>query len=1004
MMKVLAVLGACGALAGAIIGLNDACAIVWGAEAMFFDRGEMMRTAAAAVGLCAGAGAALAAIFGSAVELAGRRAGAISGRRFPWRFAAVLAVPLGAVLAVAMWLLTSGPQASGIPLRGLWVVVAAAVGAFGAVAVATCGVRLAWPSRARRFAAALVCLGAAFGLHAADARILVRLYPVFHVGLTIAALAILVLGLRLIAPARRDRTAVAISAALAVGAIVACGIALLEVRAHTNPRFVVGERTAAAADVLAVARRVPGFLENRQVGPVADLGALGGAVSAGTERISRPGAPVVLVTVDALRYDRVGARAAAHPVAPNIDAFFEKAVVFDRAYTAIPHTSYAITSLLTGKYVHALRDVPGVPEAHETLPELLRRFRYKSAGFFTKAVFFIDRPRFEPYLRAGYGFDFVKIEYETTAEERVAQTIAFLEEQRAKKRPALSWTHFFEPHEPYDPACTRLGNADVARYDCEISTVDTALGALFEYLDASYPDAIVVVSADHGEEFGDHRGRYHGTTLYDEQVRVPLAIRVPGVAPRVVRAPVSLVDLFGTLLSLLDLPVPARVRSRDLSPLIAGAEAKEHAAFAEVHEQIMVARGDFKLIWDRASDTSRLYDLAADPGETASIAERRPEETQALMALARAFQASHAPIELRPVEAAPGSPSWPAAVQRALGGDLDAIPDLLDLVAPQNPAPVRRKAAELVARLRRGGPDSSLVRAAEAAKDDAETLAWIAAARLNAGDDGAVSDLRAAVESVPSASPAWRAAVLALAGADPKDRDAAAAAIAIAGSGDAPVEDRRRALDLIAVNRWSGAERTVEDALGDYQLALDAARALVALGSRRAIPGLVARLARERFPERRAAILTALAAFRDRRAVTPIAAELAREEPTSGALGALVELGAVARFGKPIRLPATGESVCSRAPLGPSDSLLCRLDGVRRVVVVAAARADGGALRLTCNNAPAGEIPVASGAFEAYADVAGCTPDEKGFIALRIVKVPADLEVEVRAVAAVGGR
>lgn len=1004
-MRAIPVLGACGALAGAILGLVDAYAVAWGAREMFFDRAEAMRTAAAAIGLCAGAAALIAVTLGAAIEIAGRRAGAISAPRIPRRFVWAWALPLAAILFFALWRLTSGPRASGIPLRAAVVAASSAGGALLAVAGAVIGLRFAWRSRTRRLAAAIACLGAALGLHAIDERVLVRLYPVFHIGFTIAAAGILTLGFRLIAPARPGRNAAVAAALIAIGALVAFGFALWETRAHMNPRFVIGERTAAAADVLAAARRVPGFVARGRGGPVAALGSLGGAASDASKRITRPGAPVVIVTVDAMRYDRVGARAAARPIAPNLDGFFAEAVVFDRAYTAIPHTSYAITSLLTGKYVHALKNVPGVPETHETLPEVLRRFRYRSAGFFTKAVFFIDRARFEPYLRAGYGFDFVKIEYETTAVERVAQTISFLDEQRAAGQLALSWTHFFEPHEPYDPGCTRFGDTDVARYDCEIATVDEALGALFEYLDASYPDAIVVVGADHGEEFGDHGGRYHGTTLYDEQIRVPLAIRVPGVAPRTVREPVSLVDLFGTLLSLLDLPVPARVRSRDLAPLLAGGGAVDQAAFAEAHEQIMAVRGDLKLVWDRASDTVRLYDLAADPGETASISSLRPEAAEELMALARAFQASHAPLELRPVETAPGSPSWPAPLQRALGGDAGAVDELLGLVAKGNPAPVRRKAAELVARLRRGAADPPLDLAAEAARDDPETSAWIATARLAAGDTSAAGDLRAAMDGLEAGSPAWRAAVLSLARAAPEDRSVGEAVIAIAGSAAAPAEDRQRALRAIAANRTRGAEGTAEAALGDYQLALDAARALAALGSKRALPGLTARLARERFPERRAVILSALAAFRDKRAVEPIAAELAREEPASGALGALLDLGAVTqRRTASIRLPATAETLVARAPRRPDEALTCRLDGVRRVVVATTAQADGGVLRVTCNNAPAGEIPVVGGAAEAHVDLAACGPDEKGFVFIRALGEPADLEVEIRAVAAVGRR
>jgi arylsulfatase A-like enzyme len=997
MKRAIAVMGACGAVAGAVLGLLDAAVIALGARGMFFDAAEMARTAAMSVGMCAGAGALLSASLGGALEIAGRDVFAGEGR-FPRRFALAAAAPIAGAVGLALWLLTRGPQASRIPLRGALVAFTAALVAAIVVGGAIAAVRFVRPSRTRRAAAGALCLVCAVGLYYADLFVLVRLYAAFHVALSLAAVALLVAGLRLQLPAPRGLASTIAAALTAIGGLVAGGFSLAEARDHANPRFVIGERTAAAADVLAAAERLPGFAPKRPGGPLADAKELGGADAGKLPKIARPGSSVVLVSVDALRYDRVGQRSVDPRIAPHIGAFFETAVVFDRAYTAIPHTSYSVTSLLTGKYIHALRDVPGTPEAHEALPQILRRFRYKSGGFFTKAVFFIDRARFEPYLRTGYGFDLSKIEYETPAAERVAQTIAFLEAHPL----AFTWTHFFEPHEPYDPACTRFGSSDEQRYDCEISTVDDALAALFDYLDAKRRDAIVVFTADHGEEFGDHGGRYHGTTLYDEQVRVPLAIRVPGVAPRTVREPVGLVDLAGTILSLLDLPVPARVRSRDLSPLLAGAKAPAQAAFTEVEGSLMVVRGDLKLVWDRETDTARLYDLAADPKEAISVADDRPDDARSLLALGRAFDASHAPMELRPVEAVAGESSWPEAVQRAMGGDAGAVPALLELLGSANPPPVRRKAAQLVAKLGRDTATVTLAAAAAQAEDDPEAAAWIAIATLSGGDEGAADTLRAVIPKLDPASTAWREAALSLFGAAPDDGAAAKDAVAIAGSEAAPMEDRQRALRLLAAGRTRAAERTAEAALESYQLALDAAKVLAALGSKRAVPGLVARLGRERFPERRAALVDALVAFGDRRAISPIAAELARGEPSQGALSALVSLGAATDVTRPLRLPATEESLFLRAP--GSDVLWCRLDSVRRVVVATTARADGGSLRITCNNAAVGELPVVSGEAEAYADVSGCAATEKGLAAIRAIPTPSDLEVEVRAIAAIGKR
>ena len=143
------------------------------------------------------------------------------------------------------------------------------------------------------------------------------------------------------------------------------------------------------------------------------------------------------------------------------------------------------------------------------------------------------------------------------------------------------WVHFFEPHEPYEthPGIA-FGDTALDRYDGEIAYVDRALGRLLAYIHRTRPRAIVAITADHGEEFGDHGGRYHGTSVYEEQVRVPLVVVGPGVrAGASVDEPVQTIDLVPTVLSALGIPRPARVRGRDVGPLLAK-DAPGDAGFA----------------------------------------------------------------------------------------------------------------------------------------------------------------------------------------------------------------------------------------------------------------------------------------------------------------------------------------------------------------------------------------------------------------------------------------
>jgi arylsulfatase A-like enzyme len=134
---------------------------------------------------------------------------------------------------------------------------------------------------------------------------------------------------------------------------------------------------------------------------------------------------------------------------------------------------------------------------------------------------------------------------------------------------------------------------------------------------------VVAVTADHGEEFGEHGGRYHATTLYDEVLRVPLVIHAPGAAPARVATPLSCFDFLPTVLGAAGYPEGIAARGRDrLRPDAGDGFAQfartrplgETAAF-EPKQHAVVASG-YKLLWDRATGFGVYFDLARDPGET----------------------------------------------------------------------------------------------------------------------------------------------------------------------------------------------------------------------------------------------------------------------------------------------------------------------------------------------------------------------------------------------------
>lgn len=312
---------------------------------------------------------------------------------------------------------------------------------------------------------------------------------------------------------------------------------------------------------------------------------------------------VLLITVDALRADHVGAYGYARATTPNIDALAREGVVFTRAYTSAPQTSYALSSMMTGMHFRALQAAP------PTWAEQFAHDGYATAAFYPETIFFTDRPRFEDMERRRLGFDVAAVEYET-AFDRVARVQSYVRDL-PEDRPFFAWAHLFEPHEPYDAHDEHpFGSAELDRYDSEIAYVDRAIGALVAGVRALRPQTIVVVTADHGEAFGEHASRYHGTTLYEEQIRVPLVIHANGVfSPARVERPVQTIDLFPTLSHVVAVPVARALRGRDLFSVDAG------VAFASLPELSMLASGTDRFICETAIDTCALYDLAADPAQ-----------------------------------------------------------------------------------------------------------------------------------------------------------------------------------------------------------------------------------------------------------------------------------------------------------------------------------------------------------------------------------------------------
>jgi arylsulfatase A-like enzyme len=706
-----------GALGGVLAGVVDAGLTLSSIAGLTVGRAGWLF--AIAVGVATMAGALL--------TTAGWIATALT-RRAPVA-AALVAAPLVVHDAFALF---AGPRASQFPVHRFISALLVGAGLAGAFVATHLYLRVLRSRPSLRRLGVTVLLLVALALHHASARILPRLYPWFHVSVSLLFLAAMVAAVRLALgpqPPLGGRRAAVVTALGAVGLLA---LSLFGTTRSQIIRYAAHERTELTSALL---RRLPlprprAFIARSGINPfdTSDLPLPDGP--------HRANADVVLITVDALRADHVGAYGYPRPTTPAIDALAGKGVRFERAYAQAPHTSFSVASMLTGKYYPTIaRLAPGDP--HDPIAEILRNYGWKTAAFFPDAVFFVDAHKLKAYDENNFRFEYVKRQF-SDAFERLDQIRAFFDAEHPRK--AFLWLHMFEPHEPYDErAGHHFGKGDLDRYDSEIAYTDEALGQLFAYLHKNRPNSIIILAADHGEEFDEHGGRYHGSALFEQQVRVPLIIAIPGVAPHVVEGPVELIDVAPTVLGLLDIPIPARMRGTDLGPWLRNPPAPNGRlppAFAELGDERMVATGTDKAICKLNWGVCAYYDLKNDPLEQRNLADERPQRTAELKHLLDEWLDDHVRFEPQLVRgpANPDGGSVPRAIERGRLGDLSAVGELAALLSSGDPLPVRREAARLLVALPPRPETRAAVLAALSA-DDREVRQWaeVAAARLHDG-------------------------------------------------------------------------------------------------------------------------------------------------------------------------------------------------------------------------------------------------------------------------------
>jgi tetratricopeptide (TPR) repeat protein len=377
---------------------------------------------------------------------------------------------------------------------------------------------------------------------------------------------------------------------------------------------------------------------------VVSLNAGCGGRGAGSHTRPAKGAPVVLVSIDTLRADRLPAYGYTGVSTPAIDQLRGDGVLFENAYTHSPLTLPSHASLLSGLLPpeHGVRNNIGYrfDPKHQALATALR-----ARGYATGAAVSAFVLRRASGLDAGFDFyDEVVTargakavgDVQRDGRETVGKALEWL--RGASGRPFFLFVHLYEPHTPWTPPEAERARYG-ASYEGEIAAADAALGVLLDGLRSlgRYDDALVVLVSDHGEGLLDHGEQEHGILLYREALHVPLLVKLPGSAQAGTRqaAPAGLRDVLPTIAAVLGVPVPEAVRGRDLLRPDGTLTA---AVYAETYyPRIHLGWSELRSLVDARyhlidGPRPELFDLARDPGEARDILSEKPQVAGAMRA------------------------------------------------------------------------------------------------------------------------------------------------------------------------------------------------------------------------------------------------------------------------------------------------------------------------------------------------------------------------------------
>jgi arylsulfatase A-like enzyme len=369
---------------------------------------------------------------------------------------------------------------------------------------------------------------------------------------------------------------------------------------------------------------------------------------------------VILIVVDGLRADHLTHAGYSRNTSPFLDGLASRSVLFENTISQSSWTKTSVASLLTSLYpeAHGVRGVKSaLPDSLQLLPEVL-----KGHGYRTFAI------HGNPWLEKRFGFDqgfdefhFTHWYKETFDASKVnARALRWLDEVSTGPEPFFLYLHYMDVHSPWKPSgdFDRFGPEAADKYDGSILYLDSRLKELYDELKEKgvAENTWIVVTADHGEEFGEHGNIDvgHGLTLYREVLRVPLLFfhgqQQEALSGRRVRRQVRLIDVAPTILDLVGIPIPKEMEGVSLKANVVSVDepsGEDLEAISQVggndgardKDLFAVTTKEFKYILDFQSGAEELYDLRADPEETRNVSDANPGLAREFKSKALRFRA-----------------------------------------------------------------------------------------------------------------------------------------------------------------------------------------------------------------------------------------------------------------------------------------------------------------------------------------------------------------------------